>query len=400
MKTPILFTLLIVFGLGCGTTQTKEAESKVNTEEQTESTSKKDYKPTKKEKNLIGHGFDFENNGKSKEDTVLLGQVFTKRDINLEVASLITEDFQEAMKKNTAYLNKIKHKALPKTQNLSFTYNDLLKVSEKLKNIKPDQTFEEAFNAHLIYGEDKKGNAHFTSYFIPILKVKDKPDSEFKYPVYKKPKNWKGTLPTRVQIDKEGALKGKGLEIAYAKSLVDIHFMMVQGSGYVEYPDGSQKLFSYGGKNGHKYVSLGRYLVEQGEVPAEAISLSTIKEWCAKHPDQVNDLLFRNPSYVFFTPADTQPIGAANVELTDLHSVAVDKKFLPLGSILLGKVPVLDENNRFKRHEYRLLVSQDVGGAIKGAGHIDIYAGVGEKAKNLADAMHHYGQIWLLLPKK
>jgi len=168
----------------------------------------------------------------------------------------------------------------------------------------------------------------------------------------------------------------------------------------VEYPDGKRKMMLYGGKNGHKYVSLGRYLVERGEVPAEEISLSAIKQWCADHPDDVKSLLFRNPSYVFFTPSDRKTVGSANVELADLHAVAVDKKFIPLGSILLGKVPVLDSENHFLKHEYRMLVAQDVGGAIKGAGHIDIYAGVGEQGKRLADAMHHYGQIWLLLPKK
>jgi len=402
LKPPFLFTLLILIGWSCETAHKKETtqvQNQTQTKQQTSPPSKQ-YQPSTKEKKLIGHGFDFQNNGKSETDTVELSQVFTKEIIDLEIAPLLTKDFQKGMSKNTAYLNKVKHKTLPATKNLSFSYIDLLNVSKTLGQVQPNQTFADLFEAHKIYGEDKMGNAHFTSYFIPILKVKNKPDGEFKYPIYKKPSNWKGTLPTRIQIDKDGVLKGKGLEIAYASSLVDIHFMMVQGSGYVEYPDGSQKLFSYGGKNGHKYVSLGRHLVEKGEVPAEEISLSTIKEWCANNPDKVEGLLFQNPSYVFFTPSDSQPVGAANVPLTDLHSVAVDKKFLPLGSILLGKVPVLDENNRFLKHEYRMLLSQDVGGAIKGAGHIDIYAGVGPKAKSLADAMHHYGQIWLLLPKK
>ncbi len=402
LKQSILFTLLVLFNLGCETTSKNReaAQDQPKTDQPIEKQAKQKYQANKKEKKLIGHGFTFENNGKSDKDTVLLSNVFTKEKVSIDVSSLITKDFQQAMKKNNSYLNKVKHKELQATKNLSFGYNDVLKVGELLRTIKPGQTFEDLFETHKIYGEDKMSNVHFTSYFIPILKVKDKPDSEYKYPLYRKPKNWNGTLPTRVQIDKEGALKGKGLEIAYSKSLVDIHFMMVQGSGYVEYRDGSQKLFSYGGKNGHKYVSLGRYLVEKGEVPAEEISLSAIKEWCANHPEQVTELLYRNPSYVFFTPSDSQPIGAANVELTDLHSVAVDKTFLPLGTILLGKVPVLDTDNKFARHEYRLLISQDVGGAIKGAGHIDIYAGVGEQGKRLADAMHHYGQIWLLLPKK
>lgn len=354
--------------------------------------------PTKKGKKIIGHGFDFENNGKSP--TVDLKSVYTKEKLDsIQLLSLVTDDFRSALYQNKKYLKKVINKKGHKVDGLKFTNKDLYKTMRKIRDQKTDVAITDLVDAYKIYGEDKMGNVHFTSYFTPILKVKNKPDEEYKYPIYKKPTNWKGKLPTRKQIDGDGVLKGKGLELAWSNSLEDIHFMMVQGSGYVEYPDGRQKMMLYGGKNGHKYVSLGRYLVERGEVPAEEISLSTIKQWCAENPDSVKTLLYRNPSYVFFTPSNTKTVGAANVELADLHSVAVDRKLIPLGSILLGKVPVLDAENHFLKHEYRLLVAQDVGGAIKGS-HIDIYAGVGERGKRLADAMHHYGQIWLLLPKK
>ena len=80
-------------------------------------------------------------------------------------------------------------------------------------------------------------------------------------------------------------------------------------------------------------------------------------------------------------------------------SVAADFKYLPKGSILLGKIPVLNEYGEFIKHHYKLLLVHDTGGAIKGPGHIDLYAGEGEKGKNYASAMHHYGELWLILPK-
>ena len=110
-------------------------------------------------------------------------------------------------------------------------------------------------------GEDNRGNMHFTGYYIPILKVSKKKDNVYKYPLYQKPKNWKGKMPTRAQIDTDKALAGKGLELCYSANLLDNYTMQVQGSGVVEYPNGEQKLLSFGGKNGYPYKSLGKYLI-------------------------------------------------------------------------------------------------------------------------------------------
>jgi membrane-bound lytic murein transglycosylase A len=80
-------------------------------------------------------------------------------------------------------------------------------------------------------------------------------------------------------------------------------------------------------------------------------------------------------------------------------SVAVDRRYIPLGSTLLAAVPVLDENNNFIGHEYRILTAQDVGGAIKGKGRMDFFCGTGEAGKKRSGALNHYGKVWLLLPK-
>jgi membrane-bound lytic murein transglycosylase A len=173
----------------------------------------------------------------------------------------------------------------------------------------------------------------------------------------------------------------------------------VQGSGVVEDEYGQQHLLSYGGGNGHAYRSLGKVLIEMGEYTAETISATAIKNWLAKHPDRQRELLSRNPSYTFFSPGLQQPVGAANVPLTPLHSVAVDPAYIPLGAVLLAQVPVLNPQGELTGHQFRLVLAQDKGAAIKTSGRIDLYQGIGDEARQRSDSLRHYGKIWLILPK-
>jgi membrane-bound lytic murein transglycosylase A len=238
---------------------------------------------------------------------------------------------------------------------------------------------------------------HFTGYFIPVVKVSKTKDEVYKYPLYRKPKS--GKLPSRKQIDDNNALANRGLELCYSNDLLDNFLMQVQGSGIVEYEDGTKELLSYGGENGHRYRSIGKYLVAAGHVPKEKISLEAIKIWCAENPDSVTTLLNRNPSFVFFNKSKKEPSGAAGVPLSAFVSVAVDKRYVPLGSTLLVAVPVLDDNGNFIGHEYKIATAQDVGGAIKGKGRMDFFCGTGEAGKKRSGALNHYGKVWLLLPK-
>ena len=220
----------------------------------------------------------------------------------------------------------------------------------------------------------------------------------YKYPLYKKPPSSKARY-SRKQIDDNNALSGLGLELCYSSDLLDNFLMQIQGSGLVQYTDGTTELLSYGGENGHRYKSIGKYLVAAGHVPKSKISLEAIKTWCAENPDSITTLLNRNPSYVYFNKSKKEPSGAAGVPLTGMVSVAVDKRYIPLGSTLLAAVPILDENDNFIGHEYRIVTAQDVGGAIKGKGRMDFFCGTGEAGKKRSGAMNHYGKVWLLLPK-
>lgn len=259
-----------------------------------------------------------------------------------------------------------------------------------------------SFTPYLIHGEDGCGNTHFTAYFAPLIQVKARPDKLYKYPLYRKPARWpQGRPPSREEIDGQRVLAGRGLEIAYAKDLLEIFFLQVQGSGLAEYLDTGEKVtFQFGGQNGMAYSSLGRYLVDQGYVPAEDISLNAIRDFFAAHPDKLESFLYRNQSYTFFNKRKAGPKGSLNSEVVPKISIAVDPKFIPLGAVLLAEVPQLNAQGELQGHQWRLLVAQDTGGAIRGPGHVDLFMGGGLKAQAEASNMHHYGRLWLLMPKR
>jgi membrane-bound lytic murein transglycosylase A len=173
-------------------------------------------------------------------------------------------------------------------------------------------------------------------------------------------------------------------------------FLHVQGSGYLEFEGGERLLLAYGGKNGRNYTSIGRILVESGAIPKAEISMQAIKVWAASHPEQVEELLYQCESYTFFRTGPTGPVGAGGEVVVPELSVAVDPKIIPLGAVLLAHVPSLDGAGRLSGHEWRLLLAQDTGAAIKGPGHIDLYVGAGPKAGDRAGRLHHYGSVWML----
>ncbi len=138
--------------------------------------------------------------------------------------------------------------------------------------------------------------------------------------------------------------------------------------------------------------------VKNSKLDAANISLESIRDWFLERPDFLSKTLNLNKSYSFFAISNEKPKGASNTELVAGHSIAVAPSYIPFGTILLAKVPILNEEGHLSRHEFRILAAQDRGGAINGPGHVDIYQGVGKDAERRASAMHHYGALWLILP--
>ncbi|MGL5119680.1 MAG: murein transglycosylase A, partial [Plesiomonas shigelloides] len=130
---------------------------------------------------------------------------------------------------------------------------------------------------YLMAGGDNQGNVLFTGYYTPVLQARHKPDAVYRYPLYALPKG--NARFTRAEIY-NGALQGKGLELAYSASMLDNFMMEVQGSGYVDFGNGEPlAYFGYAGKNGYAYTSIGRVLIDRGEVPREQMSLDAIRKW-------------------------------------------------------------------------------------------------------------------------
>ncbi|MGM3186253.1 murein transglycosylase A [Musicola paradisiaca] len=253
-------------------------------------------------------------------------------------------------------------------------------------------------NAWQMEGVDNFGNVQFTGYYTPVVQARHYRQGEFRYPLYAMPRAARNhRLPDRAAIY-SGALSDN-LAIAWTNSLMDNFMMEVQGSGYVDFGDGSPlTFFGYAGKNGHAYRSIGKVLIDRGEVPKEEMSMQAIRQWAERHSEaEVRGLLEQNPSFVFFKPMASMPVkGASAVPLVAKASVASDRSLIPAGTTLLAEVPLLDNQGKFTgQYEMRLMVALDVGGAIKGQ-HFDIYQGIGPEAGHAAGYYNHYGRVWVL----
>ncbi|NIF23226.1 murein transglycosylase A [Candidatus Pantoea multigeneris] len=253
-------------------------------------------------------------------------------------------------------------------------------------------------NAYQMEGTDNYGNVQFTGYYTPVVEARYTRQGEFQYPIYRMPPRKRGQkLPSRASIY-SGALSDNYV-VAYSNSLIDNFMMDVQGSGYVDFGDGQPlSFFGYGGKNGWAYHSIGKELIDRGEVKREDMSMQAIRQWAQEHsPQEVRSLLETNASFVFFKPENFAPVrGASAVPLIAKASVASDRSIIPAGTVLLAEVPQLNAKGKFNgQYEMRLMVALDVGGAIKGQ-HFDIYQGIGPDAAHLAGFYNHYGRVWVL----
>lgn len=257
----------------------------------------------------------------------------------------------------------------------------------------PQELAQYGVQIHQMRGEDGYHNVLMTGYYSPVIHARRTPQGQYRHPIYAMPAQKRFS---RAQIY-AGALAGKGLELAYSDSMLDNFLLGVQGSGYVDFGDGRLNYFAYAGQNGFQYASVGRLLVEDGEIPKEKMSVQAIREWGKRNPHRVQGLLERNPSYVFFKNDPTGQVkGSAGVPLIPLASVASDRSLVPSGSVLLVEMPLIDNHGNWTgHHELRLMVALDVGGAVKGQ-HFDLYQGIGEQAGHQAGLMKHYGRVWVL----
>jgi membrane-bound lytic murein transglycosylase A len=263
-----------------------------------------------------------------------------------------------------------------------------------------------------------------TGYYEPWLEASLTPGGEYRYPLYGQPDDlktvdlgkfhprWQGQslvyregrdgiepYHDRAAIDAKGALSGRGHEIAWVKDPVDIFFLQVQGSGRLVLPDGSVRHILYDGRNGREYVSIGKELINRGHVPREEMSMQRIREFLSANPDKAGELMFSNPSYVFFRLSDVGPFGAMNTILTPRVSVAVDRTMTPLGSVLALKTSLMDYATGQADPFMSLVLAQDTGGAIQGT-RMDLFCGSGSEAEALAGHLQEQSEVFMLVSRR
>lgn len=292
--------------------------------------------------------------------------------------------------------------------------------------------FESRFVPHQVLNADGGGDGLITGYYEPLLKGSRKPSRRYPHPLYATPddllvvdlsavypelKNMRlrGRLQerkvvpyfSRAEIDNgsgsgknSGVSPLKGLELLWVDDAVELFFLQIQGSGRVKLENGEIVRIGYAEQNGHPYKSIGRLLVERGELPLEKASMQGIKAWGKQNPDKLGELLQQNPSYVFFRemPADPTgklgPLGALGVPLTAGRSLAIDPRAIPQGAPVFLATTWPDSDQPLNR----LMLAQDTGGAIKGGVRADFFWGFGPEAGNQAGKMKQSGRMWVLMP--
>lgn len=288
--------------------------------------------------------------------------------------------------------------------------------------------FERYFTPYALRRADERDGL-ITGYYEPLLRGSHERTAHYRFPLYGLPDDLLivdlsalypelKTMRLRGRLEDNGARKrvvpywtradidaGRaplaGKEIVWVDDAVEAFFLQIQGSGRVQFDDGSVVRMAYADQNGHPYRSIGRLLVDRGELTFDRASMQGIKAWGRANPDKLPALLEANPSYVFFremaVPASGPdgPPGALGIPLTPRRSVAVDPKYMPLGAPLFLATTWPGSSRPLTQLAY----AQDTGGTIRGPLRADFFWGFGEEAATQAGRMKQNGQMWLLWPK-
>ncbi len=310
---------------------------------------------------------------------------------------------------------------------------DLLPLLDLAASVAPQNAaqarafFETECRPFLIEPENG-GRGFVTAFYEPEVEVREEPDEEFRFPFYRRPDDLVdldddnraadmdasyafGRLqdgvvspyPDRRAID-EGYLEGKGLEIAWARSKVDVFYVHVQGAARLRYADGRIGRITYAAKAGHPFSGIGKLLVDTGEIPLAGISMRSIRAWLAAHPERANEVLWHNRSYIFFREAEVPdpnlgPIAAAKVPLVAGRSLAVDRLIHSFGFpffIRSESLTCIEDGQPFAR----LMLALDTGSAIVGPARGDIFTGSGDEAGERAGAVRNAADFYILVPKE
>jgi membrane-bound lytic murein transglycosylase A len=269
----------------------------------------------------------------------------------------------------------------------------------------------------------------FTGYYQVIMDGSLVPTNRFRFPIYAKPTDLitaeKVTLTpqftaekifgraegeeflpyyTRRQIDEEGLLSGRGLEIAWVADPIELFFLHIQGSGTIRLPDGTKLSIGYAGQNGWPYRSVGRLLIDGGKLSKDEMSMQRLRRYLRENSQEQSEIFNANPSYIFFRLNPAGPMGSLEVPVTAERSLATDSRLFPQGALVLvsTEIPVVSGAGELTgwRAVTRFMLNQDTGGAIRGPQRADIYFGADETAANMAGYMNRQGKMFFPVLRK
>ncbi|GGO99292.1 murein transglycosylase A [Stakelama pacifica] len=293
--------------------------------------------------------------------------------------------------------------------------NDWREACDAAANVAPGAA-RNFFLNHFAAVRVGDGKAFATGYYEPEIRAARNRGGVYQTPIYARPadlvdvdlgrfseslsgKHVRGRVDgtdlvpyyDRAEIE-EGALDGRGLELAWAADPVEVFFLQIQGSGRLRLPDGSVIRIGYAGQNGRSYTGIGRLMLDRGLIGRDQASMQGMVAWLHANPEQGRAIMRENKSFVFFRVLDGPgPLGALGLPVTARASVAADPDFVPLGA------PVFLTTDRGEANG--LWVVQDTGGAIKGANRFDTFWGAGDSAREIAGGMSARGTSYILLPK-
>ncbi|HQN70529.1 MAG TPA: MltA domain-containing protein [Smithella sp.] len=274
----------------------------------------------------------------------------------------------------------------------------------------------EAFDVYQVTGTDDESRVLFTGYYEPLLEGSLQKTEKYKYPLYRVPPDLvrKGTRIGRMQNDKfvpyysrreidvDGVLRGKNLELLWVSDPVDLFSLHIQGSGKIKLENGDLLTVGFANTNGRSFRSITKFLLDKGTIqPHEVTYRHDFLR--GKRDEEIYEALSHNERYTFFRFLEKDPVGSLGEAVTPDRTIATDPEYFPEGALAFIRLrkPVFDTDGHVKeRVEFsRFVLSQDKGAAIKGPGRVDLFCGFGEKAEKTAGTLKERGELYLLLKK-
>lgn len=267
------------------------------------------------------------------------------------------------------------------------------------------------FTVYQSTGKDNQGTVAFTGYFEPVHTASRKRTAEYRYPLYALPagfSQWKKPHPTRLELEGADGLQGnrgklRGTELVWMRDRLEAFLIQVQGSARLNLTDGTTMTIGVAGITDQPYSGIGRELIKDNKLKLEDLNLPNVLKYFQENPKDLDIYLPRNRRFVFFRNTFGAPaLGSLGVPLTGDRSIATDKSLMPPGALALiqTQLPIANSQKQLEqRSVIRFVLDQDTGGAIIGAGRVDIFTGTGVQAGNEAGLINATGQLYYLLLK-